>query len=78
MNNYDDKLLKNVLDEINRLTSQLQDLETYKDDFTPEEREQIKKETQEQLINTNKMLEKMKSGKSTTVTAEDEITSSLM
>ena len=39
MNNYDDKLLKNVLDEINRLTAQLQDLETYKDDFTPEERE---------------------------------------
>ena len=72
MNNYDDKLLKKNLDEINRLTSQLQDLETNKDEFTLEEREQIKKETQEQLINTNKMLEKMKSGKSTTVTAEEE------
>ena len=68
----DNKLLKNIIDEINRLNSQLEDLETYKDDFTPEEIEEQKKETLKQLIETNKILEKMKSGNSTTVTAEEE------
>ena len=72
MNNVDNKLLKNIIDEINRLNSQLEDLETYKDDFTPEEIEEQKKETLKQLIETNKILEKMKSGNSTTVTAEEE------
>ena len=72
MNNVDNKLLKNIIDEINRLNSQLEDLETYKDDFTPEEIEEQKKETLKQLIETSKILEKMKSGNSTTVTAEEE------
>ena len=72
MNNVDNKLLKNIIDEINRLNYQLEDLETYKDDFTPEEIEEQKKETLKQLIETNKILEKMKSGNSTTVTAEEE------
>lgn len=72
MNSVDNKLLKNIIDEINRLNSQLEDLETYKDDFTPEEIEEQKKETLKQLIETNKILEKMKSGNSTTVTAEEE------
>ena len=72
MNNVDNKLLKNIIDEINRLNSQLEDLETYKDDFTPEEIEEQKKETLKQLIETNKILEKMKSGNATTVTAEEE------
>ena len=31
---FDSKLLKNVLDEINRLNHTLTDLETYKDEFT--------------------------------------------
>lgn len=35
--NFDEKLLKNNIDEINRLKEQLNDLETYKDDFEPEE-----------------------------------------
>ena len=39
----DETLLKNVLDEIERLNNQLKDLETYKDDFTPEEIEETKK-----------------------------------
>ena len=64
----DETLLKNVLDEIERLNNQLKDLETYKDDFTPEEIEETKKETLEKLIETTKLLEKMKSGNVTTVT----------
>lgn len=67
--NYDQKLIKNVLDEINRLNSQLADLETYKDELPQEEIESIKKETLEQLINNNKLLEKMKTGDLTTKTA---------
>ena len=66
---FDENLLKNVLDEIERLNNQLKDLETYKDDFTPEEIEETKKETLEKLIETTKLLEKMKSGNVTTVTA---------
>ena len=62
--NADQKLLKNGIDEINRLKSQLQDLETYKDDFSPEEIEQIKKDTLDQLVEATKRLEKMKSGQS--------------
>lgn len=62
MNNFDEKLLKNVIDEINRLNSQLEDLETYKDDFSPEEAEEIRKDTLEHLKETTKRLEKMKAG----------------
>lgn len=62
MINVDDKLLKNVLDDLNRLKSQLEDLETYKDDFTPEEIEESKKDTLAQLNETKKRLEKVKSG----------------
>lgn len=62
MINVDDKLLKNVMDELNRLNNQLKDLETYKDDFEPEEAEQIKKETLDQLNEVTKRLEKMKTG----------------
>jgi hypothetical protein len=67
--NFDEKLIKNVLDEINRLNSQLNDLETYKDELPQEEIDSIKKETLEQLINNTKLLEKMKTGDLTTTTA---------
>lgn len=59
---YDKHLIKNVLDEINRLNEQLADLEKFADEITPEEKEIIKKETLEQLINNTNILEKMKSG----------------
>ena len=62
--NADKKLLNNTLDEIKRLKSQLEDLETYKDDFPPEEAEQIKKDTLDQLMETQKRLEKLQSGES--------------
>jgi len=41
--NADEKLIKNVLDEINRLNNELKELEQYKDEFTPEEIEETKK-----------------------------------
>jgi uncharacterized protein YdcH (DUF465 family) len=66
--NFDDKLFKNIFDEINRLNSQLNDLETYKDELPQEEIDSIKKETLEQLINNTKLLEKMKIGDLTTTT----------
>jgi hypothetical protein len=68
MNNYDEKLIKNVADEIERLKNQLNDLEVYKDELSAEEIDGIKKETLEQLIANTKMLEKMKSGDLTTKT----------
>ena len=70
--NYDQKLIQNGIDEINRLNNQLKDLETYKDDFTPEEIEQMKKETLDQLIETKNRLDKLKSGEMTTMTKLDE------
>ena len=66
--NFDEKLLKNNIDEINRLKEQLNDLETYKDDFEPEELENMRKETLAQLEEAQKRLEKMKSGSITTKT----------
>lgn len=75
--NADQKLLKNQLEEINRLKSQLQDLETYKDDLPPEEIEQMKKETLDQLMETQKRIEKMRTGQSSVKTeaekAQEEI-----
>jgi len=59
---YDKHLIKNVLEEINRLKEQLLDLEKFSEELTEEEKESIKKETLEQLINNTKILEKMKSG----------------
>lgn len=70
--NIDDKLIQNVVDEINRLNEQLRDLETYKSDFTQEEIDSTKKETLEQLIETTKRLEKMKKGDLTTQTELEE------
>ena len=70
--NYDQKLIKNVIDEINRLKNQLQDLETYKDDFSVEEIQSIKKETFEQLINNTKILEKIQDGNLTTKTTVED------
>ena len=47
--NFDDKLFKNIFDEINRLNSQLNDLETYKDELPQEEIDSIKKCLVEEL-----------------------------
>lgn len=59
---FDKHLIKNVIEEINRLKEQLADLEKFADELSEEEKESIKKETLEQLINNTKILEKMKSG----------------
>ena len=68
---YDSKLLKNVLDEINRLNNTLIDLETYKDELTEEEIEETKAKTLKELFETQKILEKMKTGELTTNTERD-------
>ena len=68
---FDSKLLKNVLDEINRLNNTLVDLETYKDEFTEEEIEETKSKTLKELFDTQKILEKMKTGELTTSTEID-------
>ena len=68
---FDSKLLKNVLDEINRLNNTLVDLETYKDEFTEEEIEETKEKTLKELFETQKILEKMKTGELTTNTEID-------
>lgn len=70
--NFDDKLIKNVIDEINRLNTQLTDLEVYKNELAEDEIKEIKKETLEQLINQTKLLEKMKAGGITTTTEVEE------
>ncbi len=71
---YDNKLIKNIIDEILRLETQLNDLEVYKNDLSEEEIDSIKKETLEQLISNTKILEKMKTGDITTKTeVEDAI-----
>ena len=68
---FDSKLLKNILDEINRLNETLLDLERYKEEFTEEEIAQTKEDTLKQLIETQKILEKMKTGELTTNTEID-------
>ena len=68
---FDSKLLKNILDEINRLNETLLDLERYKDELTEEEFAQTKEDTLKQLIETQKILEKMKTGELTTNTEID-------
>ena len=68
---FDSKLLKNVLDEIKRLNDTLVDLETYKDDYTEEEIEEIKTKTIKDIFETQKILEKMKKGDLTTATQID-------
>jgi ElaB/YqjD/DUF883 family membrane-anchored ribosome-binding protein len=70
--NVNEKLIKNVKDEINRLTSQLNDLETYKNELSSEEIQSIKDETLQQLLNNTKILEKMNTGDITTNTEVDE------
>jgi hypothetical protein len=70
--NFDDKLIKNIIDEINRLNNQLNDLEVYKNEISEEEIDSIKKETLEQLIMNTNILEKMKTGDITTITKVDE------
>jgi hypothetical protein len=69
---FDQKLIKNVIDEINRLKSQLDDLEVYKDELSDDEINSMKKETLDQLINNTKILEKMKTGDITTTTAVED------
>lgn len=69
---FDDKLIKNVVDEITRLKNQLNDLEVYKDELSGDEIKSIKQETLDQLINNTKILEKMKTGDITTKTAVEE------
>ena len=54
----DSKLLNNILDEIERLNSTLEDLETYKDEFTEEEIEETKSKTLNELFDTQKILKK--------------------
>ena len=68
---FDSKLLKNVLDEINRLNDTLTDLEKYKDEFTEEEIAETKEKTLKELFETQKILEKMKTGELTTNTEID-------
>ena len=68
---FDSKLLKNVLDEINRLNNTLVDLETYKDELPEEEIEETKSKTLKELFETQKILEKMKTGELTTSTEID-------
>jgi hypothetical protein len=68
----DEQLIQNVLDEINRLNNELKDLEQYKDEFTPEEIEETKKKTLEQLSETQKILEKMKKGNISVMTKYEE------
>ena len=69
---FDSKLLKNVLDEIKRLNNTLEDLETYKDEFTEEEIEETKSKILKELFDNQKILEKMKRGDLTTSTEIDE------
>lgn len=69
---FDDKLVTNVKEEIERLKSQLEDLEVYKDELSPEEIDSIKKVSLEQLINNTKILEKMNKGDITTKTGVEE------
>jgi hypothetical protein len=70
--NADEQLIQNVLNEINRLNNKLKDLEQYKDEFTPEEIEETKKKTLEQLSETQKILEKMKKGNLSVMTKYEE------
>lgn len=57
-----EKLLVNVLDDAERLKSQLKDLEEYKADFEPEEYEKIKNDTLNQLVENAKLLDKISGG----------------
>lgn len=70
--NVDSKLLKNLLEDTERLKSQLNDLEAYKEDFDEEEYNKIKQETLDHLIQNAKMIENMQTGKLGTVTEADE------
>ena len=70
-NNFDSKIIQNVLDEIKRLNNTLEDLETYKDEFTEEEIKETREKTLKELEDTKKILEKVKSGELTTLTDID-------
>lgn len=69
--NYDQKLVKNVLDEIERLNSQLKDLETYKSELSVEEYDEEKIQSVEKLMYNKQLLEKMQAGDLTTSSALD-------
>ena len=69
--NFDSKILQNVLDEIKRLNNTLEDLETYKDEFTEEEIKETREKTLKELEDTKKILEKVKRGELTTLTDID-------
>ena len=69
--NFDSKILQNVLDEIKRLNNTLEDLETYKDEFTEEEIKETRQKTLKELEDTKKILEKVKRGELTTLTDID-------
>ena len=58
-------LTKNINDQLERLLSQLSDLEELKDDLTDEEYADMKKDTLEQITEFEKFLEKNKSEIST-------------
>ena len=70
--NVDEKLLKNVLDEANRLNSQLNDLEIYKEDFEIEEYNQIKEDTFNQLVVNAKIIDNMSKGNLKTLSTVEE------
>jgi hypothetical protein len=70
--NVNEKLIKNVKDEITRLNNQINDLEVYKNELLHDEIQLIKKETLEQLVHNTKILEKMNSGDITTNSEVDE------
>ena len=61
-----------MVDEVSRLNDQLVDLEKYRSEVTDEEYLQIKKETLDQLVEKNLILNKMKTGDMTTLTQVEE------
>lgn len=62
------KLKTNVEDQLNRLMTQLSDLESMKGDLEPAEYEQTKRDTVEQLAEFEASLKKMMAGNMTLVT----------
>ncbi|XP_043532124.1 protein LZIC isoform X1 [Chiloscyllium plagiosum] len=61
------KLKRNLEEQMDRLMQQLQDLETCREDLEPEEYEETKQETLEQLSEFNESLKKIMSGDMTLV-----------
>jgi cell fate (sporulation/competence/biofilm development) regulator YlbF (YheA/YmcA/DUF963 family) len=65
----DEKLISNIIDEINRLKNELKDLEEYKDEMSPTEYASSKENAHGQIEKNEKILGKMKSGDITTSSA---------